>query len=144
MRKFFIDRLFEIVQVEPRLGIETASHTIQAVIFHIEFAGAVHACREQMSADAAVVAPAGGHVDVQIRGPVLAGKVARQAGHLHLLGEGLVHILLGGRVEETERGLRDGGQPADDAAAYVFLFAECGQGRRDLAVVVHAQEVSPV
>ena len=138
------NRLFEIVQVQPCLGVETPPHALEAVILDVEFAGAVDPRREQVTADAGVVAAAGRNVDVKVRLPVLAREVAREAGDLHLLGEGLVHILFGGGVQEAERGLRDGGDAADDAAADVLLLAEGGEGRRDFGVVVHAQQITAV
>ena len=77
-------------------------------------------------------------MQVQVHIAILAGDVAGQVGDLHLLGEGLVHILFRGGIQETEGRFADSAQSINGAAADVELLAEGGERRCNLHVVVQA------
>ena len=130
----------EIIQVEARLLVEAAA-CLTGETLHDELAGPVHPRGEQVTADAGVVPPAGGDVQVQVHVSILPGYVAGQVGDLHLLGEGLVHVLLRGRIQEAESRLADGADAIDGAAADVQFPAEGGERRGNLYVVVQTEDI---
>ena len=108
---------------------------------HDELASPVHAGGEQVSADAGVIPPAGGDMQVQIHVSILPGDVSGQVRDLHLFGKGLVHVLFRGRIQETESRFANGADAIDSAAADVQLPAEGGKRRGDLHVIVQAQDI---
>ena len=108
-----------------------------------ELAGAIDAGAQKVSADAAIVLSAGRDVEVEIGGAVLLGDIAGQVGDFHLFGKGLVHILLGRRVEKAEGRLADGSEAGDAAGEDVFFQAEGGERLRDFDMVVKAQDKFP-
>ena len=100
--------MLKIIHVEPYLGVKTAARLGEAEICYQQLAGTVYTGAQQVTAHAGIVQAAAGKVHVQVGGAVLHGKVAREVGNLHLLLESFIHILLGGRIQEAERSLRDG------------------------------------
>ena len=130
----------EIIEVEARFLVETAA-CLTSEALHDEFAGSVHAGGKQVTADAGVVPAAGRDMQVQVYVSILAGNVAGKVRNLHLLREGLVHVLFRGRVQEAEGRFRDGAESIDGAAADVKFLTEGGERGGDLHVVVQAQHV---
>ena len=101
----------ELIQIEPGLGIEAAADgSVVPEVLDDEFAGAVDAGAEEMSAHACVVAPPASKMNMEIGFTVLLGDIADEGGDFHLLREFLVDILLGRRIEEAEHGLRHGAE----------------------------------
>ena len=134
------DPVLELIQVEAGLLVEAAADG-DGELFDYEFAGAVDAGAQQMPADASVVPPAGGDMQVKIWPSVLLGNVPSQVGDLHLLGEGLVHILFCRRVQEAESGFSDGAEAADAAGKDMFFLTEGRQRLCDFDMVPKAQDV---
>lgn len=130
----------ELIHVEAGGGVVAAMDGLREGLDE-EFAGAVDARREQVAADAAVVAAAGGNVDVQIGLAVFFGYVADQVCDFHLLREGLVDVLHRGGIQIAECGVVGGAKAADFAGEDILLAAESGKSFHYLNMVVKAKNI---
>jgi hypothetical protein len=97
--------LLKVIQVESGLGIELTARGGKAEVRDKQLAGTFDTGIQQVATHAGVVPAAASEVYMQIYFTVFPGDVSGKVGDFHLFLERLVHILLGGGIQETESGL---------------------------------------
>ena len=137
---FLLDFRPEVIAIQANFFVEV-SRKVAVKSFYYEFPRPVEPCAEQMPCKRSIVFPAERGVQMQIRLPVQGREIACEIGYFHLLTECPVHVALGRRIKESERGLIHRANAINHSGLKVVLFAKCLESRDDFHAVVQTDDI---